>query len=121
MNLYFVVLPDLPLNVLRDPSPFELSSLQNAVFDGWRRPKEIANLQNHNTSVYRATNIEPTMTSNNKIDLVQDMTSDCSVVASLCALVARAEQGHIKVNCFSTTEKPVLTERLAPLLSHVSI
>ena len=41
------------------------------------------------------------MTSDLQIDLVQDMTSDCSVVASLCVLVARAERGHSKVNAFS--------------------
>ncbi|KAI4283952.1 MAG: hypothetical protein L6R38_001787 [Xanthoria sp. 2 TBL-2021] len=29
-----------------------------------------------------------------KLDLVQDVTSDCSVVASLCASSARAEKGH---------------------------
>ena len=30
-------------------------------------------------------------------DLVQDMTGDCSLVASLCAGMARAEAGHTKV------------------------
>jgi hypothetical protein len=28
---------------------------------------------------------------------VQDAATDCSVVASLCALVARGERGHAKV------------------------
>ena len=32
-----------------------------------------------------------------KIDLVQDAATDCSVVASLCAGVARAERGHAKI------------------------
>ena len=32
-----------------------------------------------------------------KIDLVQDAATDCSVVASLCAGVARAERGHTKI------------------------
>ncbi|KAL8812491.1 MAG: hypothetical protein Q9200_000986 [Gallowayella weberi] len=34
------------------------------------------------------------MTANESVDLVQDVTSDCSVVASLCASSARAEKGH---------------------------
>jgi hypothetical protein len=32
------------------------------------------------------------------IDLVQDITTDCSVVASLCAGTARARKGHGKVS-----------------------
>ena len=31
------------------------------------------------------------------VDLVQDITTDCSVVASLCAGTARASKGHTKV------------------------
>ena len=31
------------------------------------------------------------------MDLVQDVTTDCSVVASLCAVNARSERGHLKV------------------------
>lgn len=37
------------------------------------------------------------MSSSRSIDLVQDAASDCSVVASLCAGVARAERGHDQV------------------------
>lgn len=32
-----------------------------------------------------------------KVDLVQDAATDCSVVASLCAGIARAEKGHDRV------------------------
>ncbi|CAD0031184.1 unnamed protein product [Aureobasidium pullulans] len=39
----------------------------------------------------------PTMSSSRTIDLVQDAATDCSVVASLCALVARGERGHAKI------------------------
>ncbi|KAF2714089.1 calpain-like protease palB/rim-13 [Pleomassaria siparia CBS 279.74] len=38
--------------------------------------------------------IGPLMGSSRSIDLVQDAATDCSVVASLCAGVARAERGH---------------------------
>lgn len=41
------------------------------------------------------------MNANEKVDLVQDVTSDCSVVASLCASSARAAKGHSAV-CIST-------------------
>lgn len=37
------------------------------------------------------------MIAENAIDLVQDITTDCSVVASLCAATARARKGHEKV------------------------
>lgn len=40
----------------------------------------------------------PTMLPTEKIDLVQDITTDCSVVASLCAAVARSERGFPKVS-----------------------
>jgi calpain-7 len=37
------------------------------------------------------------MSFSRKIDLVQDAATDCSVVASLCAGVARAQRGHAKI------------------------
>lgn len=37
------------------------------------------------------------MTSHGTIDLVQDITTDCSVVASLCAGTAREQRGQSKV------------------------
>lgn len=44
------------------------------------------------------------MISHAKLDLVQDITSDCSVVASLCAGTARVERGYAKVRamCWKT-------------------
>jgi hypothetical protein len=41
------------------------------------------------------------MSSSLTIDLVQDAASDCSVVTSLCAAVARAERGHEQVSNFN--------------------
>jgi calpain-7 len=38
--------------------------------------------------------IGPLMSSSRTIDLVQDAATDCSVVTSLCAGLARAERGH---------------------------
>lgn len=42
--------------------------------------------------------IGPLMSSSRSIDLVQDAATDCSVVASLCAGIARAERGHDQVS-----------------------
>lgn len=50
-----------------------------------------------------------------KIDLVQDAATDCSVVASLCALVARAERGHPKL--LRSVFHPYNTDADRPLLS----
>lgn len=48
--------------------------------------------------------IGPIMSSTGPVDLVQDAASDCSVVASLCAGVARAERGHDQVSLSSESE-----------------
>ena len=37
------------------------------------------------------------MLARDRIDLVQDITTDCSVVASLCATTARSERGYANV------------------------
>lgn len=72
-----------PSNCSRDhDAHLGLSPTQLAVFDGWKRPEEILG-----SSI-------PTMNANQNLDLVQDVASDCSVVASLCASSARAEKGH---------------------------
>ncbi|KAI2470578.1 cysteine proteinase [Annulohypoxylon bovei var. microspora] len=63
-----------------DTAEFSLSSRQRAVFAGWKRPIEI---------VGRGTQPDQPdhslMEAQNDYDLVQDITTDCSVVASLCA------------------------------------
>ena len=61
----------------QDDTDFRLSKEQNEVFDGWRRSCGQG---------------EVTSTRNTKVDLVQDVATDCSVVASLCALTARSER-----------------------------
>lgn len=79
-----------------DDADFHLSETQLAVCDGWRRPDEVfSKLGERQPEVPAATG--PVMYSSQRVDLVQDVTSDCSVVASLCAGTARAEKGHSKV------------------------
>lgn len=80
----------------RDTSELRLSSSQLEVFDGWKRPEGV--FSQPSIEVKDGDNeLGPTMTSHAKVDLVQDITTDCSVVASLCAGTARAERGHAKV------------------------
>ncbi|KAL8991111.1 MAG: hypothetical protein Q9177_000399 [Variospora cf. flavescens] len=76
-----------------DNTELRLSETQLALFDGWRRPDELLpSPKRHEPSPNL---VKSALTNaNEKTDLIQDVTSDCSVVASLCACVARAERGH---------------------------
>ena len=85
--------------MLRDAAELTLSQLQEKAFDGWRRPEDTSFAS---MSDIPSTKAEPTMITTKDADLVQDMTSDCSVVASLCAGVARAQRGHPKVSAASS-------------------
>lgn len=83
-------------NQLRDNSALLLSDSQQQIFSGWRRPDHIFPLSTlpQDGIVLRTGS---TMKAQGKIDLVQDVTSDCSVVASLCAVTVRADRGHSNV------------------------
>ena len=48
-------------------------------------------------SGFKNSDSKPFMSSLESIDLVQDAATDCSVVTSLCAGIARAERGHDEV------------------------
>lgn len=63
-----------------DPSEFSFSKKQNEIFDGWKRPAEIFNDSGPEL-------FENIMVAKTNSDLVQDITTDCSVVASLCAVM----------------------------------
>ncbi|RBR12689.1 uncharacterized protein FIESC28_08525 [Fusarium coffeatum] len=60
-----------------DNATFTLSPRQAATFGGWRRPRDL----HHDIEPDR----DALMNSSHGCDLVQDVTTDCSVVASLCA------------------------------------
>lgn len=82
--------------LFEDSPPLQLSPLQLKTFAGWKRPWEaFAGIEISKEGVKLST--QPTMQWVKKVDLVQDMTSDCSVVASLCAGSARAERGYPRV------------------------
>ena len=61
------------------------------MFDAWRRPRDFLD-QFRPASTWCST-----MVAHGSIDLVQDVTTDCSVVASLCAATARSERGKADV------------------------
>ena len=79
----------------RDSPELPLSSLQREVFNGWKRPQEL--VSNTVSATGNESTPGPTMTAAGRVDLVQDVTTDCSVVASLCAAISRAERGYSKV------------------------
>ena len=79
--------------MFRDRHEISLSQHQLKSFDGWARPAVALRCAADGSE----TDDEPTMQAKNSIDLVQDATNDCSVVASLCALTTRSEKGHTLV------------------------
>ncbi|PWY86995.1 cysteine proteinase [Aspergillus heteromorphus CBS 117.55] len=76
-------------NLFTDKPDLHLSELQKSVLAGWERPLEL--LSKHAGEANEP--IVPVMSVSEKIDLVQDMLTDCSVVASLCAATSRSERG----------------------------
>ena len=96
----FVILPRLSLTFLSDPTDLKLSNAQAESFAGWKRPHEYFDrLQGPEQDGPGEDG--SSMIAVNEMDLVQDITTDCSVVASLCAGTARAQKGHGKVYLLS--------------------
>jgi calpain-7 len=85
------------IDIYRDSSELKLSTSQQKYFAGWRRPHEVFRDRRVAGDIPEI-NIEPNMIATNNIDLVQDVTADCSVVASLCAAMARPGQDFEKVS-----------------------
>ncbi|KAK5664284.1 hypothetical protein OQA88_502 [Cercophora sp. LCS_1] len=67
-----------------DPSPFSLSAEQQTIFSGWQRPNETSSTRKDGDPGEAQ---EDAMASVSEVDLAQDLATDCSVVASLCAAV----------------------------------
>ncbi|KAK4123491.1 cysteine proteinase [Parathielavia appendiculata] len=63
-----------------DSSPFSLSEEQQSIFAGWRRPSELTGVKDGGPGT-----MDQLMTAQADMDLAQDLATDCSVVASLCA------------------------------------
>ncbi|KAN0114868.1 cysteine protease PalB [Hyaloscypha variabilis] len=79
-----------------DPVDLKLSDAQSEIFAGWRRP-HASGPGDLNPVEHGLGGDETAMAASEDIDLVQDITTDCSVVASLCAGTARARKGHGKL------------------------
>ncbi|OCL06721.1 cysteine proteinase [Glonium stellatum] len=78
-----------------DTPELGLSSHQLQFFGGWARAEDA--LPPPEWFPGSRENLGPVMCANGSVDLVQDAATDCSVVASLCASVARSERGHAKM------------------------
>ncbi|KKY21738.1 putative calpain-like protease ory [Phaeomoniella chlamydospora] len=77
----------------KDTIQLDISQEQQDIFDDWKRPFEaFSNLSRDKLG----DEVRPTMEASTPLDLVQDATSDCSIVASLCVGTARAKRGYAK-------------------------
>ncbi|KAL1835651.1 hypothetical protein VTJ49DRAFT_1858 [Mycothermus thermophilus] len=63
-----------------DPASFSLSAEQQAMVADWLRPTELMSAAGESDEV-----LDQLMTARAELDLAQDLATDCSVVASLCA------------------------------------
>ncbi|KAF1966793.1 cysteine proteinase [Bimuria novae-zelandiae CBS 107.79] len=77
--------------VYTQPRELSLSPQQQQYFKAWVRAQDAIPRQPSGTDD------KPVMSSPRPIDLVQDAATDCSVVASLCAGIARTERGYDKI------------------------
>jgi calpain-7 len=75
----------------------KLSENQVEIFAGWKRPDAALKLSSGDSLSNRELSDLLMASGRHDIDLVQDITTDCSVVASLCAATARGLKGHGKV------------------------
>ncbi|OAK95249.1 cysteine proteinase [Phaeosphaeriaceae sp. SRC1lsM3a] len=90
-----------------DTHDLSLSPYQQQFFRGWIRAADA--IPPSNTLSTDRQGIGPLMSSSRTIDLVQDAATDCSVVTSLCAAIARAERGHDQM----------LTNKIYPFDKHL--
>lgn len=104
-------------NSYRDEAELELSDVQLEIFDGWRRPDKALPPPKVQVSSL-PTDVGPTMIAQQNVDLIQDVTTDCSVVASLCAVMARASRGHPNVK-LSGEFSPFLSNEMPGYFIHL--
>ncbi|KAK0722833.1 calpain-like protease palB/rim-13 [Lasiosphaeria miniovina] len=95
-----------------DPTSYSLSADQQAIFAGWRRPAEIAAETQGRASTGDAASF---ISGGSEIDLAQDLATDCSVVASLCAAVRHF--GRKKGSLLPSLMYPYNHEAMQPAVS----
>jgi calpain-7 len=64
------------------------------IFGGWKRPDAALKFSSSDDPSDHVLDDLLMASGRHDIDLVQDITTDCSVVASLCAGTARGLKGH---------------------------
>ncbi|KAL2181564.1 uncharacterized protein P884DRAFT_326248 [Thermothelomyces heterothallicus CBS 202.75] len=106
------VFSDRDTPVFTDPSPFTLSAEQLAIFAGWRRPAELMESQDGGGV---GADLEQLMSAKAETDLAQDLATDCSVVAGLCA--AARHLGPTKDSLLGSLMYPFDHDKLRPALS----
>lgn len=74
-----------------DKAEFPLSERQHEVFGGWKRPLDLEAFSETDTT--DEGNRQGLVRIDDDYDLVQDITTDCSVVASLCASIKYLRPG----------------------------
>ncbi|KAI1369096.1 PALB protein [Xylaria arbuscula] len=80
-------------DIYSDPALFTLSPKQKAILAGWKRPTELFKQM---PGLGTASDDYATHATDD-YDLVQDITTDCSVVASLCASIRHLQPGPTSV------------------------
>lgn len=96
-----------------DPANFALSEKQVEVFDGWKRPLELDGFRAAHPNDPRAS--QGLVESDGDYDFVQDITTDCSLVASLCASSRHLRVGPTSI--LPTLMFPVNSENGQPKVS----
>ncbi|KAH6661641.1 calpain-7 [Plectosphaerella plurivora] len=110
---------DVQFSVSRDGRPFTdsteyaMSQLQLSILDEWKRPAALLTTPERSKESWEAALMEPVGT----CDLVQDITTDCSVVASLCAAMKILLPGSAGVPLLSTLMFPFDHENNRPRVS----
>ncbi|KAK0753490.1 hypothetical protein B0T18DRAFT_452423 [Schizothecium vesticola] len=96
-------------SLFTDPAPFSLSAEQQTIFAGWQRPSEMLSAGEAGDDP-ESTAVEAT-----EVDLAQDLATDCSVVASLCAAVRHL--GPSKSSLLPSLMYPFDHEAMTPAVS----
>ena len=93
-------------------SELSLSDSQLDILDEWKRPCDA--FPPPKWPLPDGIDRVPVMYPTREIDLVQDAATDCSLVASLCSIMARCKSGHVKVlkQCFypHNPQQPVFSK-----------
>lgn len=98
------------INKPRDPAAFRLSPTQAENFSAWSRPHELFQTESDNE-------MDSLMTAMQSCNLVQDVTTDCSVVASLSAALEVLTGKHSVRN--TEVLFPQLTSNTVQVLSSI--